>query len=239
MKPICKACRLPIKPQDINLEMAIAKCAACGEVFSILDGLEGDNTIPQMPVALPVPKPKRFVVEEFGSELTIRYRWFTPSLFLLVLFCLFWDAFMATWYGIAITMILSGEIAGWFMALFGLLHLAVGIGITYWTLASFINRTEIQVSGGDLTVWHGPIRCGSVQRIPTSDIKQLYCCDRMRTGRGSQFSNIYELNALKLDGSKVTLLGGLVEPEEALFLEERLEQRLGIPPQPVPGELRR
>lgn len=236
MKLLCKSCRLPISPQDINLEMAIAKCVACGEVFSFLEQMGGE--IRAEPTGrLPAPKPQRFAVEEFGSELTISYRWFTPALFVMVFFCLFWDGFMVMWYSIAIGMIVNGQPAAWAMAAFGLLHLAVGVGITYSTFASFVNSTQIKISGGELTIRHGPVRWGGNQTLNVDDILQIYCSDRTHSSRRRQWQS-YQLNVLKKDGGKLVLLRNLNEPEEALFLEEQLEQKLGIAPQKVPGELR-
>ncbi len=236
MKVFCNSCRLPIPPQDINLEMAIAKCPACGEVFSFLEHL-GSEAVASPASRLPAPKPKRFVVEEIGSELTISYRWFTPVLFFMVFFCLFWDGFMVMWYSIAISQILNGQPAGWAMAAVGLLHLAIGIGITYSTLASFLNRTEIKLSGGTLTVRHGPMRWSGNHTLRMDEILQFYCSDKIQSNRRRHWRT-YQLNVLKKDGSKVVLLSGLGEAEESLFLEERLEQKLGIAPRQVPGEFR-
>jgi hypothetical protein len=236
MKLTCKSCRLPIPPQDINLAMAIAKCPACGEVFSFLEQI-GSEPAAKPIGRLPVPKPQRFVVEEFGSELTVSYRWFTPALFFAVFFCLFWDGFMVMWYYIAISQIINGQPAAWAMAAIGLLHLAIGIGMTYSTLANFVNRTEIKLAGGTLTVRHGPMRWGGNHTLSVDDILQFYCSDRTHSNRRRHWSS-YQLNVLKKDGTKLVLLGSLTEREEALFLEEQLEQKLGIAPRQVPGELR-
>ncbi|MFN0021507.1 MAG: hypothetical protein ACKVP0_24920 [Pirellulaceae bacterium] len=236
MKLTCKSCRSPILPQDINLEMAIAKCTSCGEVFSFLEQV-GSEAVAKPMSQLPAPKPFRFVVEEFGSELTVSYRWFTPMLFFMIFFCLFWDAFMAVWYFIAISQILIGQPAAWAMAAFGLLHLAIGIGVTYSTIAGFVNRTVIKVAGGTLTVRHGPMRWGGNHTLNVDDILQFYCSDRTHSSRRRQWSS-YQLNVLKKNGTKLVLLGSLTEREEALFLEERLEEKLGIAARQVPGELR-
>ena len=236
MKLFCKSCRLPIPPQEINLEMALAKCPSCGEVFSFLDSLGGEPAA-KPAGRLPAPKPQRFFVEEFGSELAVSYRWFTPALFFMAFFCLFWDGFMVMWYSIAISQILGGQPAAWAMAAFGLLHLAVGLGITYSTIASFVNRTEIKLAGGTLTVRHGPMRWSGNHTLSVDDILQFYCSDRTHSNRRRHWSS-YQLNVLKKDGTKLVLLGSLTEPEEALFLEERLEAKLGIAPRSVPGELR-
>lgn len=236
MRLFCKACRLPIQPQEINLEMAVAKCLTCGEVFSFLDQLGGEVAA-QPRGRLPAPKPKRFVVEEFGSELTIRYRWFTPALFFMIFLCLFWDGIMAVWYTAAINQILKGQAGGWLFAAIGLLHLSIAIAITYSTIASFVNSTHVKLSGGELTIRNGPIRWGGNHTLSVDEILQLYCSERTHSRRRRQWKS-YQLNVLKKDGTKLVLLGNLSESEEGLFLEERLEQKLGISPQSVPGELR-
>jgi hypothetical protein len=46
------------------------------------------------------------------------------------------------------------------------------------------------------------------------------------------------LNAVHTDGSKLQLLRGLTELEQALFLEQRLERFLGIENERIPGEVR-
>jgi len=94
-----------------------------------------------------------------------------------------------------------------------------------------------QLAGGTLTVRHGPMRWSGNHTLSVDDILQFYCSDRTHTNRQRHWTS-YQLNVLKKDGTKLVLLGSLTEREEALFLEERLEQKLGIAPRQVPGELR-
>lgn len=237
MKLFCKTCAKPILPQDINLEMAIAKCAGCGEVFSFLDDLGSESPPHKQPQPLPAPRPKRFNVEEFGSELTISYRWFTPALFFVAAFCLFWDGFMVAWYSIALGLIWQGQPAAWGMAAIGLLHLTIGICLTYSTIANFINRTVIRISGGELTVRHGPIRWTGNHTVRVEEVLQLYCADRKHRNKRGTWTT-YSIHILNRDGSSLALLTGFADKGEALFLAECLEQKLGIAPQHVPGEIR-
>ena len=123
MKLTGKSCPPPdIRPRTSTWKWPWPSAPPAAE--SVFSFLRADTVV--QPAAkptgrLPAPKPNRFVVEEFGSELTVSYRWFTPALFFMVFFCLFWDGLMVMWYSIAISQILNGQPAAWAMAAFGLL----------------------------------------------------------------------------------------------------------------------
>jgi hypothetical protein len=240
MQLFCKRCGKQILAEDMNLEMALAKCRGCSSVFSILDSLkEGDEpAVGRKRERLPVPMPKGYKVEDFGRELTITYRWFSPAAFALLIFCVFWDGFLIVWYFIGFRELFAGN-AGWMalvMLLFPILHVAVGVGLTYSVICMFLNRTEIRVVGGNLSVWHGPIPFPGRCTIPTTEIKQLYVTEsRHQRKNGCSFS--YDLHVLKQDETPQKLIGNLQDVQQALYLEQKLEQHLGIVDQQVGGEV--
>jgi hypothetical protein len=242
MQLFCKKCGKQVLAEDMNLEMALAKCRSCSSVFSILDALKDD---PDPGVAtvkrerLPVPMPKGYKIDEFGRELTITYRWFTPAAFVILLFCIVWDGFLVFWYTMGFQGLMNGQM-GWgalLMLLVPILHVAVGIGMTYTVVCLFLNRTEIRVIGGDLTIWNGPVPFPGNCRLPISDIKQLFVTEtEHRNKNGCRYS--YDVNAMKQDDTKQKLIGNLQDVQQALFLEQKLESTLGIVDQHVPGEVR-
>ena len=154
MQLTCKSCSKPIPAEDVNIKMAIAKCMACDAVFSFAEDLGAGQREAAIAERPRVPEPKGFSVENWGSDLVITRRWFTPAVFFLVLFCIFWDGFLIFWYGIAFT---QKEVP-WIMVLFPILHLAVGVGLTYFVICCFVNRTWIKVSMGQLTVRHSQLQ---------------------------------------------------------------------------------
>lgn len=240
MKLVCASCQRPIPAEDINLDMAIAKCRGCDSVFSFLDTLapaSSSGTVAEP--SLPVPVPKRFRVDEVGKELTISYRWFSPVSFFLIFFCIFWDGFLIVWYAIALGAIFGGkgEPMTWVMAVFPLIHVAVGIGLTYYTIATFFNRTVIRSAGGEVSVRHGPLPWYGNQRVPTSDVRQVYCTEKMRHHKHGH-SISYNVNLLRRDQSKATLLSHLSELDEALFIEQKLRECLGLEDEHVAGAIR-
>lgn len=241
MQLFCKKCGKQILSEDMNLEMALAKCRSCSSVFSILDSLNEESAsgaTSSKTERLPVPMPKGFKIDEFGRELTITYRWFSAAAFFLLFFCIFWDGFLVVWYSIGVGGLLNGKMGGMaiVMLLFPVLHVAVGIGLTYSVLCMFLNRTEIKVTAGDLSIWHGPVPCPGNCKLPTSDIKQLYVTENEQRGKnGCRYT--YDVNAMKQNDTKQKLIGNLQDIQQALFLEQKLEQHLGIVPQHVPGEV--
>jgi hypothetical protein len=140
----------------------------------------------------------------------------------------FWDGFLINLY----SNLRGGATLA---ALFPLLHVAVGLGLTYSTLCGFVNRTHIIVTGDSLRVSHGPLPWWGNRTIPADELAQLYCEERIKSGRNGQ-SATYYLNALLKDGRKVKLLSGLPEPDQALFIEQRVEERMGIVDVEVGGE---
>ncbi len=235
MKLFCKTCGEAIPAHDINIELAIAKCGRCHTVFKFLDELEDSaRGAPAKPVEIEMPR--GLAVDEWGSELTIVRRWFTPALFFLVFFCCIWDGFLIVWYSIALSS-MPGDMA-WLALLFPLLHVAVGVGLTYYTICGFVNRTTVHVASGELRVSHRPLPWPGARRIAVLDLDQLFCSEHISRGKNGT-SVTYRLNALLRDGSKVSLLSSIEEPLQVLFLEQKIENFLQIADRYVPGEMRK
>jgi hypothetical protein len=231
----CKSCGKLVRAEDVNIDQAIAKCLACHAVFSFLDQVCGAQVAPRPAV----PLPTRMKVENWGSELTIMWRWYTHAVWLLLAFCIFWDGFLVVWYAAGIGLLTAGKGDGmiWVMLVFPVLHVLVGIGLTYAVLCTFINKTVVRVSMGELTVQHGPLPSAGNRRIFTHDLAQLYCTEKMHRHKNS-CSTTYELQALLKDGEKLTLLSGLDQLDQALYVEQQVEQHLRIPDERVAGEVR-
>ena len=233
----CKSCGQRIPAEDLNIDTAIAKCRVCDAVFSFADDLRRESGV-TVPVrkrrpAADVPQPKGIDVQDWDGNLRITRRWFSPVFIFMIFFCVAWDGFLVFWYSIAITQ----DDVPWIMVVFPVAHVAVGIGLTYFTLCGFLNRTIITVDGGRLTVRHTPLPWPGNRSLDTADVKQLYCRRRIRNGRNGS-SETYDLHLITSNNAKIKLASGLEDPEQALFLEQRIEQYLGIQDQPVPGEYR-
>ncbi|MGC3998339.1 MAG: hypothetical protein QM767_13035 [Anaeromyxobacter sp.] len=228
MRLACPVCRADIPDSNVNMDRAIARCPACGDVFGFADqvpgALRGSRTRPA------VPLPKRFKVS--GPPLRIAFRWFSPAAFFFLFFTLFWNGILSVF----LVQIVTSHSYG--VLLFLSLHLAVGLFMTYRTLASFLNRTEVTVESGQLCVRHRPLPWPGSRQLPGHTLKQLWVRERISRGKNGT-SVTYELQAERHQGKPLKLLSGLEQPEQAIFLEQQLEMHLGIQDQPVAGELAR
>ncbi len=183
--------------------------------------------------ALKIPLPKHFKLEETPSSLRVSWRWFKPQQHIFMLFfCIAWDAFLFFWYTGGATR------GGWLFVVFPLVHVAVGIGITYSTIAGFLNRTRVIVEDGVLRTRVGPVPWAGNHTIARADLEQLYVTEKMSsTKSGSRTA--YRLEAMDRSGQQHTLVRDLESVDQARWLEIAIERRLGIVDEPVLGEARR
>ncbi len=179
-----------------------------------------------------IPKPNRVEVRRGKNDsLELRYRWFSWKVFPMAFFAIFWDGFLCLWYMIA----LSSSSVNWIMVLFPILHLAIGIGITYYVIASFLNTTTITVDKQWFKVQHDPVPWPGEVKAPVGNIEQFYCQQRIKTSRDST-TVTYKLNAVMKDGTKKELLSNLDAPEIAGYMEQVVEKFLGIEDRRIQGE---
>ena len=237
MKLFCPDCGVAIPAADMDLSTSTAKCVACNAVFAF-DAAASETRAPSRNAPRPaLPRPAGINVDESTGAWVATYRWFTPAYVFLAFFCVAWDSFLIFWYSMAFK-----HNAPWIMVIFPVVHLAVGIGLTYATLSGFLNTTRITVDGQSLAISHGPLPWTGVRTLVASDIRQLFC---ERTFSRNVSTNVnmhhntattFALSAVLGDGSKLKLLRGFSEPDRPLFLEQEIERRLRIQPAAVAGE---
>jgi hypothetical protein len=181
---------------------------------------------------LPAPRPSRVQVERRGDTLQLSWRWFTPKYIFLALFCVVWDGFLCFWYSMVL-----GSGAPIFMAAFPILHLVIGVVLTYTVIAGFLNRTTLTLNSREFSVRHDPAPWPGEVKTSAGNLAQLYCKEKRTRGKhGDTFT--YELHAALREGKQITLVAGLDSPDIARFLEQEIEMYLNIEDRPVYGELR-
>ncbi|ADO72726.1 hypothetical protein [Stigmatella aurantiaca] len=236
MQLACEVCRAPLRPEDVRLDIAVAKCHACNAVYDLSGRKARGLTVPAQDkprlVRAKAPLPPKFRVDDDGTRTCVSWRWFTFGHVFLIFFCIAWDSFLFTWYGIA----LSAENTPLIAVLFPVAHVAVGVGLSYYTLAGLVNRTKIEVSRDRLTIRHGPLPWRGNLNVLGRRFTQLYGVETVASNKGRD-TFTYELIGMERSGRAVKLLTGLTEKDHVLYLEQILERRLGIEDAPVDGEI--
>ncbi len=121
--------------------------------------------------------------------------------------------------------------------LFPILHLAVGAGLTYFTLAGYLNSTVIDVDGNVIRVRHGPIPWWGNHRLSSKAIIQLYSKHEHWSNYTSSI-DAFQVRAITNARRNLLLVSGLDHAEQALFIEQEIEKFLNIEDRPVRGEIR-
>ena len=249
MKIDCPECCARIVAEDLDLPTSMAKCRNCNSVFSFADKMRAPPVFGIAPQAsrdkLRAPRPDGLTIEETASSstepgyrdsprksgsITVTRRWFAPHLIFLAFFCVAWDGFLIFWYSNLIGAPGSFSIIA---AIFPIVHVAAGVGITYYTIAGFLNHTKFCLDAATLTVRHSPVPWKGNHTIPREDIKQLYCEHEVSRGKNGPSHSFY-LSAVLVNDSKVRLAS--MPADQARYIEEIFEERLGIVNMAVPGE---
>ena len=167
-----------------------------------------------------------------AGGLTLVYAWFRPYHVFMLFFCIVWGAFLVFWYRTALAHPSPSSIALWFP----LLHVAVGVGITYSTIAGFLNRTRVGVNTGEITIRHGPLPWIGNSKVPAGEIRQLFREEIISTGNNGRSAS-YHLNAIIGQNRKLRLIRNIPAADMALYLEQEIEKALGIEDRRVAGEM--
>ena len=210
------------------MDTNLAKCSSCDSVFDFLEQMEGHSKS----VRPEVEPPKNIQLQPTLDGLEIVRSWFTPKVYALLVFCVFWDGFMVVWFGIAITQ------QQWLMAAFGTIHGAVGAGLTYLLICSFMNRTHIRMSLSSLTISHKPLPWSGGKVIPVGEVKQVFTKEKIHRGKnGTSYTyGVWFQDQTSIEHKLVT---GLNKPDQALYIEQEIEKTLGIIDAEIRGELHR
>jgi len=218
-------------------------CDSCGAplpVGTLVCEHCGRQAVPSGPAARSrgsVPKPAALRITDDGWSYELSWRWFRPVHVFLVFFCVVWDSFLVFWYAMA----LGGGPPFPFnliMILFPIAHVAVGVGLTWYTLCGFLNRTVVTVRNHELTVRHEPLPWPGHLTLDAGEIRQFFVREKVSHGKNGT-SVTYDVEVVESAGTSRKLVTGLDSAELALAIEQGLEQHLRIVDEGVAGEVSR
>lgn len=233
----CPRCNAPL---EVELAQSSLECGYCGCAVEVVrHGRAADVHLEErtQPARRAVPCPESLQFEEQGGGLTICWRWFSPVMIFLAFFCLIWDSSLLVWYGMAAGF--GGFAPGpvrLLMFLFPLVHVAVGAGLTYFTIAGFLNTTRITIDGGTLRVTHAPLPWKQPPPLPVDDIDRAYVTQSTHNSSEGRTSNGYAVNVLDRNGRKTVLVNRMTDSDKALCIADRIRRHLNLDEAPVAGE---
>ncbi|WP_087024595.1 hypothetical protein [Thaumasiovibrio subtropicus] len=167
--------------------------------------------------------------------LIIERKWFSSNTLFLTVFTIAWYGFLLNWYT-NIPNIWPINAENMMAALFPLIHVSVGISLTYYVIASYFNKTTVTVSPSVVESRITPIPFGFKKSITSKSIEQVYCKEVTTEGRNRKHVS-YEVRVVLKDQRHIGLVSGFESSEQALFLQQEIEAYLGIKDVSVKGEL--
>ncbi|HEX7901634.1 MAG TPA: hypothetical protein VF950_28000 [Planctomycetota bacterium] len=240
MRIICVSCRKEIPAGDVNIDTSLAKCLACHAVFDFTDQVKGGSAPAKKRDRGEIPMPKNLVVAEGMQSLDIVRKWARGPAFFFLFFSGFWNSIVMVFVVAAASGGFKDEsgdgFVGWFIWVFLTPFILIGLGTGYAAIALLLNKTTIKVEGTELKVSHGPMRWPGAKTLDAARIDQLYCAEYVAYTQNNRPQYRMKIHALMLDGSKVDLISGIDEINQALYLEQILEKHLGIEDRPVRDE---
>lgn len=174
--------------------------------------------------------PDKLALSNHGSYIEITRQWFGWQTVLLTAIAFVWDGLLFTLYS------KMDQNTDPMAIYFPLLHVAAGIGITYYALAGWVNQTRIVVGRGKLAVFHEPMPWPGNMDVETSNLKQLYTKEKINRSRNGTYVT-YEVHATTNNDQNIKLVSGLYASEQALYIEQEIENYLNIKNVPVRGEM--
>jgi hypothetical protein len=150
----------------------------------------------------------------------IRRVWLSWRTAPLALFAVVWDSFLVFWYWQA----LSHPQTGLMPILFPVMHVGVGIGITYYVLASLVNKTDVAVSPAGVAVSTYPLPWIDNRRLSADEITDVV----VRTRNWNRNSTTHVVMYADRARREKKLVGGLSLPEQAGFIAEVVRRTLKI-----------
>jgi len=118
-----------------------------------------------------IPIPEKFNVRDGLQSMEISYRWKSPVFYFLAFFAIFWNGFLVFWYTAVFSMPMDDN-ANLIFALFPILHVAVGLGLAYYTICGFLNTTYVKVNHREIDISFAPLPFLGTKNLSTAEVEQ-------------------------------------------------------------------
>ncbi len=179
-----------------------------------------------------VPIPESIELINDRGNLIIRRKWFNWKFIFFTFFVIVWNSVLVMFY----VMMNQAEGVPLFALLIPIIHVVMGLVLTYYTIAGYVNKTDITVSRMSIKVRSYPLKWLGDKEISVSTTKQLYTKRVIRRGKNGR-SESFQVHVINNQNQHEKLVGGLHTQEEGLAIEKKIENFLGIEDQPVVGEV--
>jgi hypothetical protein len=234
-KITCPKCKKTLSTMVFNIETNIGRCDYCACLFSGSDIGLGQNTTSsfQKPV---IKEAKRVSCHREGSALVITRSWYQSGLFGFLL--LFGGIFFGVSLAIMTPLYLDFFKEGKFHFAMLFPHPFIGIGALYYASCVLVNKTRIVVDGREVKANHGPLPWFGSKSIARHEIESISLKEYTSYTKNNVPVFSFSIEIHKKGGAVLTLLKGISEKQQALYIEQNLESFMGLADKPELDRLR-
>lgn len=222
----CPECNKKISNTSINLNLGLAQCDDCDVSFSLKTNTSLKENIKDGEHDL--------VVSDYGNTLSIIYNWrkeMNPLLLgFITFFAVFWN--VVTWTVFLGAMNSADDNPAKY---FPVLHASLGIGIIYFLIAIYLNKTVIEIDQGKLKIKIKPVLWLGNNELDTASIEQVYVERKVSYSKNGHPTYRFHVKAV-VSGAHINLVKSITKYENARKIEELIEGRLGIRDKQVSAE---
>lgn len=169
------------------------------------------------PSTLPIPEGLDII--QTPQSAIIRRTWFSHVVWILIPFCIFWNGFLIFMYS---SMLKHGSGASLLpMLLFPLFHVAIGVGLTYLVICTFVNKTDIVLESSSLTVKTHPLPWLGNKSLPASAMTRFLVRERFTQSENSTRVS-YSIYYVDVTNREQRLVTGLKTREQADYIATSL-----------------
>lgn len=146
MQVSCPSCQSSLLYEEMSQSGGLVTCQRCHAQVNMQEAADAERHREagfSRQEGTDVTMPAGMTLDVTDSGVRIVYRWYTSRFLVLAMTCLFWDFYLIRLYTSSFV-----KDSPWVLVLFPLIHVVVGIGLTYYTLAGFLNQTTISIEGG-------------------------------------------------------------------------------------------
>lgn len=176
--------------------------------------------------------PKGFELNYFDEYMQITRVWHGVQTYFLLLFALI---FNGVWIGSGFVEILFSE-RELLTKLSSLVFVFLGLGLLYFTIATWLNKTQIYVSKNSIEVKHQPVPWRGSKKIKADTIEQFFVEKKHVGSSNGNPRYTYNVLGLTSENMQVKLIAGLEFRDHARFIEKTIEDYLGIEDVKIEGE---
>ena len=228
----CSACGAALEDNAMDRRLGIVCCSHCDAIYDLASRAsqlsdEEINSLKETFNRVAVPLPEKLTIEESPEALKVSWRWGGSLLYFIFLGGLSLGILSVSGIPFVTTFDLD-------LIVFALLPTWGALISVYGLAQVLFTSTRVVVDKESLLVQHGPITFKASYTFARAEIEQLYIKERIEKGR----FRFYGVHALLTTGDHVELISTLETVEQALWIEQRLEGRLGIRGAAVEGEFR-